>query len=104
MTDRADSPVAQATHLAGAAGAYAAALCDNDWRRAKGMEWMGVGGQIALHRLLVAVIEFTEGNPEAALDALCHDMGWDTEGWPVDEDGFRTGAERYAVSETRTDD
>lgn len=104
MTDQENSPVAQATRLAGVAGSYLAALSDNEWRRARGVAWTGVGDQIALHRLLTVVIEFTEGNPEAALDALCHEMGWDTDGFPVGEDGFRTGAERYAVSETRTDD
>lgn len=98
MTDRADNPVAQATRLAGAAGAYVAALCDNDWRRAKGVTRVGVGDQIALHRLLTAMIEFTEGDPSAALDVLCHDMSWDADGWPVDADGNRTGAERYAVT------
>jgi len=53
---------------------------------------------IALFNLCNAAIEFVEdGDFLGAKKALCADNHWDDDGYPVNEDGERTDADRFSM-------
>jgi hypothetical protein len=59
---------------------------------------LGIDDDVALHKLCLALIEMAvDGDFMSLRDEVCADCRWDADGFPIDEDGHRTGRGQYAA-------
>ena len=96
MNELAAAEYAKAIALAQAAQEYANAHKLAATAKSHKRYQLQVSAEIALLALHNAAIAFVEdGDFYTARQVLCDDNGWDVEGYPVDEQGNRTGDERF---------